>query len=110
MLDRAAALDCDWVLTSDGKTPIYADTLTAAVRDIANDMKASKETPEPFKLSDIRRTAETMMAAMGISGTCAPRFSCTDSEALSNATMTGMITGPKRDARSERRLAGCAMA
>jgi hypothetical protein len=67
MLDRAAALDCDWVFTSDGKTPIHADTLTAAVRDIAADMKAANETPEAFKFSDLRRTAETMMAGMGIS-------------------------------------------
>ena len=67
LMERAAAWESDWVFTSDGKVATYPDTLTAAVRGVSAAMKKGKETPEPFKLSDLRRTAETLMAGMGIS-------------------------------------------
>jgi integrase len=66
LVDRAEALDSDWIFTSEGTRPVYPDTLTAVVRDISAAMKKAKQTRAPFMLSDLRRTAETMMAGMGI--------------------------------------------
>ena len=67
LVDAAAAAECGWVFSSDGKSPVDPSTLTHLVRKIAAAMKKAKESPAPFTLSDIRRTAETMMAAMGVS-------------------------------------------
>lgn len=67
LVDRAEALNSQWVFTSEGKAAIYPDTLTAEARRIAQAMKVKREAREEFRLSDLRRTAETMMAAMGIS-------------------------------------------
>jgi integrase len=67
LVDRAATLDSEWIFTSEGAKPLYPDTLTAQVREISAGMKKAKETRAPFMLSDLRRTAETMMAGMGIS-------------------------------------------
>ena len=66
VVDAAAAAETQWVFTSNGKTP-DPTTLTHLVRSIAAAMKKAKESKSPFQLSDIRRTAETMMARMGVS-------------------------------------------
>lgn len=66
LVKRAETLESDWIFTSEGKKAIFPDTLTAEARDIASAMKKAKESPDAFRLSDIRRTAETMMARMGI--------------------------------------------
>ena len=67
MMERAEALGCDWVFTSDGTVPIVPDTLAVTAREIANEMKKEGETRVAFMLSDIRRTAETLFASKGIS-------------------------------------------
>ncbi len=67
MMERAKALDCDWVFTSDGTVPIMPDTLAVTARELANEMKGARETRVSFMLSDIRRTAETLFASKGIS-------------------------------------------
>ena len=67
LCERAAELDCDYIFTSDGKVAIDPGTLTRVVNEIAGAMKKAKEVPAPYMLSDIRRTAETMLAGMGVS-------------------------------------------
>ena len=36
MMERAKALGCDWVFTSDGTVPIVPDTLAVSARELAN--------------------------------------------------------------------------
>lgn len=67
LVERAEALGSEWIFSSDGKAAIYPDTITAEARSIAQDMKRSREASELFRLSDLRRTVETKLAAMGVS-------------------------------------------
>ena len=46
---------------------LRVETVSALVNDIATDMLEAKELRESFQLRDLRRTCETMLAAMGIS-------------------------------------------
>lgn len=57
----------DWLFTSDGKVPMRLETVSAAVQGIAQAMRAAREAKEHFQMRDVRRTCETMLAAMGIS-------------------------------------------
>jgi integrase len=58
----------EWVFSSDlGKTAMRIETLSAAVHGIVTAMKEAKETREHFQMRDVRRTCETMLAAIGIS-------------------------------------------
>ena len=43
------------------------ETISAAVTQISKDMVEAGEARSPFEMRDIRRTCETMFAAMGIS-------------------------------------------
>lgn len=43
------------------------ETISAAVADLSRDMLAAGEAREPFQLRDVRRTCETMLAALGVS-------------------------------------------
>lgn len=56
-----------YVFTNNGKVPIRGETLSAAVADICAAMLKAKTARAPFQLRDIRRTCETMLAAMGTS-------------------------------------------
>jgi len=47
-------------------TPIRIETLSNAVADISKRLIETKRINAPFKLSDIRRTAETMLARIGV--------------------------------------------
>lgn len=67
IVQRAEALGCDWVFTSNGKVPIVPDTLAATVSDIAKEMARDHESRFSFLPSDIRRTVETILASKGIS-------------------------------------------
>jgi integrase len=55
------------LFTNDGKTGLRVETVSALVNDIATEMLEVKELRESFELRDIRRTCETMMAALKIS-------------------------------------------
>lgn len=62
----AEALDSTYLFTSDGKVPMRIETLSQAVRGISRKMVQEKETKQSFQLRDTRRTAETMLAALGV--------------------------------------------
>ena len=55
------------LFTSDGIRGLRVETVSALVKDIATEMLEAKELRESFQLRDLRRTCETMMAAMGMS-------------------------------------------
>jgi hypothetical protein len=67
MVQRAEALRCDWIFTSNGTVPIVPDTLAATVSKIAEEMVKDQESRFSFIPSDIRRTVETVLASKGIS-------------------------------------------
>jgi integrase len=66
-VEAAANLGSEWVFTSAGKVPVVPHTLMVEVREIATKMVAKGEATEGFSLSDLRRTAETTLAALGVS-------------------------------------------
>jgi integrase len=53
--------------TNGGKTMMRPETLSGCVSKIAGKMEKGKETAADFDLRDIRRTAESMLAGIGIS-------------------------------------------
>lgn len=53
--------------TDDGRTPVAPEALSAFVSDLSAAMLDAKESRADFDLSDVRRTAETMLAALGVS-------------------------------------------
>ena len=55
------------LFSNDGKKGLRVETVSALVNDIATQMLESKELRESFELRDLRRTCETMMAALGMS-------------------------------------------
>jgi integrase len=48
-------------------THLRSETMSGAAREISDAMMDCKRSLSPFKLSDIRRTCETMLARMGVS-------------------------------------------
>lgn len=59
-----------YILTSakqNGQVPIRIETLSNAVTEVSNRLISAKRISSPFKLGDIRRTAETMLARAGVS-------------------------------------------
>lgn len=54
------------LFSSDGERPMHPDTLTAAVIEVSNALVKDGQA-QPFSMRDLRRTCETMLAAMGIS-------------------------------------------
>jgi integrase len=57
-----------FVFSNDkGKRGLHVETLSVAVHHVQLAMLDSKESREPFRLGDIRRTCETMLASMGVS-------------------------------------------
>ncbi|MGH8169901.1 MAG: tyrosine-type recombinase/integrase [Steroidobacteraceae bacterium] len=55
------------LFSSDGKVSLSLETLSVLVSSISRDMVKAKEAREPFQLRDLRRTAETMLASLGVS-------------------------------------------
>jgi integrase len=55
------------IFTNDGKVAVNVGTLSKAVTDISKQMVNAGEARSPFQMRDIRRTCETMFAAMKIS-------------------------------------------
>jgi len=59
-------LNGPWLFSTHGRVPLRAETLTMFVADISAQLVKDKVSREPFRLSDLRRTVETMLARMGI--------------------------------------------
>lgn len=57
-----------WVFSSTGKVHVRQESVADVVKSICSDMEKAGELERgKFSLRDLRRTAETMMAAMGVS-------------------------------------------
>lgn len=67
MVKRADDLKSPLLFTLHGKRGAVVETLSNAVHGISSDMVEAKTAAAPFQMRDIRRTCETMLAAMGIS-------------------------------------------
>ena len=63
---RAATLDTSYLFTTAGDAPLRPETVSAAVADLVRELLREKTIREAFMLSDLRRTCETMLAALGI--------------------------------------------
>lgn len=63
----ARDLETKWLFTSDGKTRMVQTTPAALLEQLSADMVAAGKATAPFLPSDLRRTAETQLAAMGVS-------------------------------------------
>jgi integrase len=59
--------DAPFVFTSDGKTGMRSETIAEVVTEISDAMVEAKEARDAFQLRDLRKTAETRMAALGVS-------------------------------------------
>jgi integrase len=55
------------LFSTDRKTAMRIETLGGVVSRIAEEMVKEQEAREPFQLRDLRRTCETMLAALGVS-------------------------------------------
>lgn len=55
------------VFSTDGRTAMRHETVSTLVTDISGTMVTEKEARSPFQLRDIRRTCETMLAALKVS-------------------------------------------
>lgn len=62
-----AQKDGEPLLSTDGATHLRPETMSNEVAAIAKAMLESKEAAEHFQLRDVRRTAETMLAGLGVS-------------------------------------------
>jgi len=76
LTDRAAAIvkrlielngDKEYLITLNGRVHVRTETLSEVVTNISTAMVQEKISLKPFELRDLRRTAETMMARIGIS-------------------------------------------
>jgi integrase len=67
LVARAAVLQSPLLFTLHGKRGAVVETLSSAVHGISSGMVEAKTATAPFQMRDIRRTCETMLAAMGIS-------------------------------------------
>jgi Phage integrase family len=56
-----------WLFTTLGPVPLAPNVLSRAVHAISARLVADGRLTQPFMLADLRRTCETMLAAMGIS-------------------------------------------
>jgi integrase len=54
------------LFTSDGRTTIRPETVSVVVAEISAEMVKAQEARESFGLRDLRRTAETMLASLGV--------------------------------------------
>ena len=55
------------VFSTDDVAPMWRNTLSALVKEISDNMVKDGEARAPFQLRDIRRTCETMLAALKVS-------------------------------------------
>lgn len=64
----ASLADGEPLFSADKHNVLSPLTISKEVAEIANAMVAAKESREPFQLRDIRRTVETMLASLKVSG------------------------------------------
>jgi integrase len=62
-----ALKDGEPLFSTDGETYLRPETVSHEVADIVAEMVKAKEAREAFQLRDVRRTVETMLAALGVS-------------------------------------------
>ena len=55
------------LVTNDGQRGLRVETVSALVTELASEMLATKDLREKFEMRDLRRTCETMLAALGVS-------------------------------------------
>jgi len=73
LADRAIAMSTHGdgksplLFTSDGRRGLRVETVSALVNSLASEMLTTKKLREGFELRDLRRTCETMLAALGVS-------------------------------------------
>ena len=60
------AADLRSVLARLVRSGVRVETLSTAVAELSTTLLASKDITAPFRLSDIRRTAETVLAGLGV--------------------------------------------
>jgi integrase len=58
---------CGLLFSHDFRSSVRGETLSTAVAELSTTLLASKDVTAPFRLSDIRRTAETLLAGLGVS-------------------------------------------
>lgn len=56
----------DFVFTTDGEVAMRIETVSSAVTSISKAMVEANEAKDRFQMRDVRRTCETMLAAIGI--------------------------------------------
>lgn len=54
-----------WLFSTDNRTGMREETISELVREISVEMVKAGEARESFQLTDLRRTAETMLAKLG---------------------------------------------
>lgn len=58
---------CGLLFSHDYRSSVRVETLSNAVGGLSTTLLESKDVTAPFRLSDIRRTAETLLAGLGVS-------------------------------------------
>lgn len=64
--ELSRALGAPWVFTTAGQAPVDINTASALVRALSREMVEAGDAPAPFRLADLRRTAETLLARLGV--------------------------------------------
>jgi integrase len=67
ILKRRVDAKGEYLFSSDGKRALRVETLSVLVTEIATAMVKEKKAREAFTMRDLRRTAETMLAALRVS-------------------------------------------
>lgn len=66
LVDRARGGSTLLLFTNDGHRPLGLETLSNAVREVSSTLVGNGVAPTPFQLRDVRRTCETMLAALRV--------------------------------------------
>ncbi len=119
----AAKLASEWVFTTTGSAPTTPHTLNHEVREIAAAMLEAGEAAKSFSLSDVRRTAETTLASLGVTQDVRAQILSHGLEGVQNKSYNRhdyrpekraalemwtewLLAGPTRQPRSSRRAPG----
>jgi integrase len=66
LIKELAGLSPEWLFSTTGKVAMRPETATSAVREIAARLVQEEIASATFSPSDLRRTAETLMASIGV--------------------------------------------
>jgi integrase len=66
-LDEISRIPGSPLFSTDGRKTMHTGTLAGLVAEISADMVRTQEAREGFEMRDLRRTAETMLASLGVS-------------------------------------------